>query len=105
MKMSTKSVLAGAAIAYAVVVSAVPASAASTGLAVMDAAGSAATTVIFGVAGIAAIVLLGLSIWDFAEHRKMPRFLVELVGVVLAGVIAVNAGAVATFFHINGAVL
>ncbi len=57
------------------------------------------------LAGFACIFLLGVLVWDFVQHRNVSRSIFEFLGVVLLGVIAVNAGTVAGTFSGLGAVL
>lgn len=88
-----------------VAASADPAFAASTGLAAVDTGKSAATTAIQGIAGIGAIVLIGVLVWDYVQHRNLRNALIEFVGVIIAGLIAANAGAVAGVFGLGGALI
>jgi hypothetical protein len=79
--------------------------AAATGIAPIDAGQAAIVQVVQGLAAFAAIFLLGVLVWDFVQHRNIARSIFEFLGVVLLGLIAVNAQAVAGIFAVNGAML
>jgi peptidoglycan/LPS O-acetylase OafA/YrhL len=79
--------------------------AAGTGVQAIDNAKAPLTTFVQGIAGIGAIFLLGILVWDFVQHRNIARSMFELLGVVLLGLLAVNANAVTTFFNVGGALI
>ena len=82
-----------------------PALATSTGITALNAAATGATTLVTGLAGIAALIFIGLAIWEFLAHKQLVRAIVELVCGVVIGVIAANAGSVVSTFGLGGAQL
>jgi len=88
-----------------VAVSATSALAASTGIGPIDSAQASIVKVVQGLASIAAIFLLGILVWDFVQHRNVARSIFELLGVIVLGLIAVNANAVAGIFGVNGSLM
>ena len=81
------------------------ASAGATDIAQLDAAKTQVTTFVKGLAAFACIFLLGVLVWDFVQHRNIARSIFEFLGVIILGVIAINADTIATTFQGQGAVL
>ncbi len=79
--------------------------AAATGIGPIDNGQAAIVQVVQGLAAFAAIFLLGVLVWDFVQHRNIARSIFEFLGVILLGLIAVNATAVAGIFAVNGAMI
>ncbi len=79
--------------------------AAATGITPIDNGQAAIVQVVQGLAAFAAIFLLGVLVWDFVQHRNIARSIFEFLGVILLGLIAINAQAVAGIFAVNGAML
>ena len=79
--------------------------AATTNIAALDTAKTSVVTFVQGLATFAAIFLLGVLVWDFVQHRNIARSIFEFLGVIVLGVIAVNAQAISTTFGTNGAIL
>jgi glucose-6-phosphate-specific signal transduction histidine kinase len=96
---------AAAAVAIALLESAAPAFAGSTGLAAMDSGSSTAVTFLGGLAGMATLALIGLGIWDFVQHKNFIRAGFELVAVVACGIVATHATETAAMFGISGALV
>lgn len=88
-----------------VVLTAQSAFAGVTNIGQLDTAKTTLTTFVTGLASFACIFLLGVLIWDFVQHRNIGRSIFEFLGVVMLGVIAINAGTVATAFQGAGASL
>ncbi|HEV3156503.1 MAG TPA: hypothetical protein VGZ00_04090 [Candidatus Baltobacteraceae bacterium] len=57
------------------------------------------------LAGLAAVGLLGVSVWEFVGHKNVGKAAFELVGVLISSLISINAGQVAQDFGLVGAVL
>ncbi len=93
------------ALAVFIAVSAQGAFAAATGIGPIDNGQAAIVQVVQGLAAFAAIFLLGVLVWDFVQHRNIARSIFEFLGVILLGLIAVNATAVAGIFAVNGAMI
>jgi len=89
----------------AVLATAAPAFAASSGIAAVDGASASIVKLLQVIAGIAFLVLVGLSIWEFLAHRAMMKAGIELAGAIIVGLIAFNMQSVATTFGITGAFL
>ncbi len=81
------------------------ASAATTDITQLDAAKVQVTAFVKGLAAFACIFLLGVLVWDFVQHRNIARSIFEFLGVIVLGVIAINADTVATTFQGAGATL
>lgn len=79
--------------------------AAGTGITQLDAARAQFTTFVQGIGAFATLFMLGLLTWDFLKHRDVGRGALELLGAIAFGVIAVNAGTIATYFNAGGAVV
>ncbi len=78
-------------------------SAGTTDIPQLDAAKTQVTTFVKGLAAFACIFLLGVLVWDFVQHRNIARSIFEFLGVIILGVIAINADAVAGVFQGQGA--
>lgn len=79
------------------------ASAGTTDITALDAAKTQLTAFVRGLAAFACIFLLGVLVWDFVQHRNIGRSIFEFLGVVVLGVIAINADTIATTFQGTGA--
>ena len=79
--------------------------AAATGITPIDNGQATIVQVVQGLAAFGAIFLLGVLVWDFVQHRNIARSIFEFLGVVLLGLIAVNAQQVAGIFAVNGAMI
>ncbi len=77
----------------------------TTDIAQLDSAKTQVVTFVQGLATFAAIFLLGILVWDFVQHRNIARSIFEFLGVVVLGVMAVNAQTIASTFGANGAFL
>jgi hypothetical protein len=88
-----------------VVLGAQAAFAGTTDITQLDTAKTTLTTFVQGLAAFACIFLLGVLVWDFVQHRNIGRSIFEFLGVVMLGVIAINAGTVAGAFQGAGATL
>ncbi|HEV3156502.1 MAG TPA: hypothetical protein VGZ00_04085 [Candidatus Baltobacteraceae bacterium] len=72
---------------------------------ITDTALASVTKFVQAIAGLAAVGLLGLAVWEFAGHRQLSKAAWELVGVVIAGLISIHASDVAAALNLNGATL
>ena len=81
------------------------ATAGTTDIAQLDSAKTQVTSFEQGLAAFACIFLLGVLVWDFVQHRNIGRSIFEFLGVIILGVIAINAGTITTTFQGQGAVI
>lgn len=81
------------------------ASAGTTDISQLDTAKTTVSNFVKGLAAFACIFLLGILVWDFVQHRNIGRSIFEFLGVIILGVIAINADTIATTFQGAGASL
>lgn len=95
----------GALLALAIALSALPsvALATNTGIAQLSSGITTAITLVQGIAGVGAVILIALAIWEYFAHRKIGQAMIEFVSGVIVAIIAVNAQAIATTLGIGGA--
>ena len=77
----------------------------ATGISQLDSAKSTIVGFVQGLAVLACIFLLGVLVWDFVQHRNIGRSIFEFLGVIVLGIIAVNAQSIATAFQGSGALI
>jgi hypothetical protein len=77
----------------------------STGISQLDTSRNTIVGFVQGLAVLACIFLLGVLVWDFVQHRNIGRSIFEFLGVIILGIIAVNANTVAATFQGSGALI
>lgn len=87
------------------VASSAPALASSAGISQVQAGANTLITFVQYIAGLGAIILIAMSIWEFFAHHKISQAIVEFVSGVIIGLIAYNAQAIATALGFSGSVL
>lgn len=93
------------AAALAFVALTAPAFATNAGIQQVQSGAATLITFVQWLAGIGAVVLIGLSLWEFFAHRKIGQAIIEFVSGVIIGLVAVNAQAIAQTLGIYGAML